>query len=46
MESSTPNRTAASRTGRFHHGRALAVTVLATGTAVAALAPATAAGSR
>ena len=43
MESSTPNRTAASRTGRFHRGRALAVTVLAAGTAVAALAPVTAA---
>ena len=40
MESSTPNRTAASRTGRFHRGRALAVTVLAAGTAVAARAPA------
>lgn len=43
MESSAPNRTAASRTGRFHRGRALAVTVPAAGTAVAALAPATAA---
>jgi pimeloyl-ACP methyl ester carboxylesterase len=32
MESSAPNRTAASRTGRFHRGRALAVTVLAAGT--------------
>ena len=43
MESSTPNRTAPSRPGRFHRGRALAVTVLAAGTAVAALAPVTAA---
>lgn len=38
MESSAPNRAAASRTGRFHRGRALAVTVLSAGTAVAALA--------
>jgi hypothetical protein len=29
MESSTPNRTAPSRPGRFRRGRALAVTVLA-----------------
>lgn len=43
MESSTPNTTAPSRPGRFHRGRALAVTVLAAGTAVAALAPVTAA---
>ena len=43
MESSTPNRTAPSRTGRFHRARALAVTVLAAGTTVAALAPVTAA---
>jgi TAP-like protein len=41
MESSRPNRTAPSRPGRFHRGRALAVTVLAAGTAVAALAPVT-----
>jgi hypothetical protein len=43
MESSTRNRTARPRPGRFHRGRALAVTVLAAGTAVAALAPVTAA---
>ena len=42
MESSTPSRTAPSRPGRSHRGRALAVTVLAAGTAVAALAPVTA----
>src|SRR4249919_3781809 len=41
MESPTPNRTAPPRPGRFHRGRALAVTVLAAGTAVAALAPVT-----
>ncbi len=39
MESSTPNRTAASRTGRFHRGRALAVTVLAAGTARGTICP-------
>ena len=43
MEGSTRNRTAPSRPGRLHRGRALAVTVLAAGTAVAALAPVTAA---
>jgi hypothetical protein len=31
MESSTPNRTHASRPGRFHRARALAVTILAAG---------------
>ena len=41
MESSTSNRTAPSRPGRFHRGRALAVTVLAAGTLIAALAPVT-----
>ena len=41
MESSTPNRTAPSRPGRSHRGRALAVTVLAAGTLIAALAPVT-----
>jgi pimeloyl-ACP methyl ester carboxylesterase len=43
MESSAPSRIRASRPGRFHHARVLAVTVLAAGTAVAALAPVTAA---
>ena len=35
MESSTPNRINCSRPARFHRVRALAVTVLAAGTAVA-----------
>jgi len=43
MESSARNRTVPSRTGRFHRGRHLTITALAAGTAVAALAPATAA---
>jgi hypothetical protein len=43
MESSAPNRTAASRPGRFPRMRALAVAVLAAGTAVATFAPVTAA---
>jgi hypothetical protein len=43
MESSTPNRINPSRPARFHCVRVLAVTVLAAGTAVAALAPVTAA---
>jgi hypothetical protein len=43
MESSKPNRTTPSRPGRFHRGRALAVTALTAGTAVAAPAPVTAA---
>src|ERR1700748_3123930 len=41
MESSTPNRTAPLRPGRSHRGRAPAVTVLAAGTLIAALAPVT-----
>ena len=41
MESSARNRTVPSRTGRFHRGRALAVTVVAAGTLIAALAPVT-----
>ena len=41
MESSTTNRTAPSRPGRSHRGRALAVTALAAGTLIAALAPVT-----
>ena len=43
MESSTTNGTAPSRPGRSRRGRALAVTVLAAGTAAATLAPVTAA---
>jgi hypothetical protein len=41
MESSTTNRTAPSRPGRSHRRRALAVTALAVGTLIAALAPVT-----
>ena len=43
MESSTTNGTAPSRPGRSRRGRALAVAVLAAGTAAATLAPVTAA---
>jgi hypothetical protein len=43
MESSAPSRIAASRPRPFHRARVLAVTVLAAGTTMAALAPVTAA---
>src|SRR5215475_2644041 len=43
MESSAPNTITPSRPGRFHRARVLAGMVLAAGTAIAALAPVTAA---